>query len=441
MMKTILNPKFILAALLTGGGMASAQTPVAPKPTSPALAAAPSAAPAPLSAVDRFDYIASAQHMGSQNQIDYDPAEGSLVEGARQILAMGTSVIKITMGPSFAKHGYMPPKQPVPKVASLTELAKVPSYQQVFAMPFAHYLMWTNAFSTNGKITPFHGHMKREVLADEYKEIYDLTAYFLTTYSGTGKTFYLGNWEGDWGLLSGAPVKPHKWEEDVNPDAPQGMIDYMSIRQRAIDDAKAHTPHHDVQVYFYIECNLVQKSVKEKKLSVAQNVLPFVNPDFVSYSSYDSTNPDKDMHHDLPVALDYMQSKLKPKPGLPEKRVFIGEYTSLADRQSAAEQDLHMRDIIATGIQWGTPFVLYWELYNNVMNPDGKPQGCWLIDLHGVKQPVYYTYAAYDKDARAYVAATLKRTGHVPTTEEFHKFAYQWFAAPVKEKANATGSM
>ncbi len=419
-----------MGILLIASSAAFAQTQTAPTATQRTM----------LSPVDRFDYIASVQHMGSQNQIDYHPEEGGLVEGAKQVLGMGTSVIKITMGPSFAKHGYMPFGQPIPKITTLTELAQLPSYKQVFEMPFADYLMWTNALTTDGKITPYHGHMKPEVLAAEYKEIYDLTAYFLTTYSGTGKTFYLGNWEGDWGLLSGAPKKDRKWEEDVNPDAPQGMVDYMNIRQRAIDDAKAHTPHHDVQVYFYIECNLVQKSIHDKKLSVAQNVLPYVNPDFVSYSSYDSTNPGKDLHHDLPAALDYMQSQLKPKPGLPEKRVFVGEYTSLSYNQTAQEQDEHMRDIIATSINWGTPFVLYWQLYNNVLNADGTPQGCWLIDQHGVKQPVYFTYLHFDQDARAYVAATLKKTGSVPSRADFQAFAYKWFSAPVN-KADASSKM
>jgi hypothetical protein len=89
-----------------------------------------------------------------------------------------------------------------------------------------------------------------------------------------------------------------------------------------------------------------------------------------------------------------------------------------------------MRDIIATSVKWGTPFVLYWELYNNELNPDGSPQGCWLIDNKGVKQPVYFTYVNFDKDARLYVSSTLKRSGNVPSSTDFQKFAYKWFTNP-----------
>jgi hypothetical protein len=383
----------------------------------------------PLSPVDRFDYIASTQTMGNYRQPAATVALGLPGEAA-EVQATGTDVIKITLGPTYAKHGYVAKLDPA--ITSLAQLAQSPAYKQVFDMPFAHYLMWTAAFSTYNHVTPFHGHLSNEVLAKEYQEIYDLTKYFLTTYNGTGKTFYLGNWEGDWILLSGAAPMKDKWEEDVNPDAPQGMIDWLTARQRAIDDAKKATPHHDVQVYFYVECNLVQKSVKEGKPSVAKSVLPAVNPDFVSYSSYDSTNPDKNLHHDLPAALDYMQAQLKPKPGLPEKRVFVGEYTSLAKNQTPEQQDARMRDIIATGIKWGTPFVLYWELYNNVFDDDGTPQGCWLIDTNNVKQPVYFTYQNFNKDARAYVAAAFKKTGSVPTKADFQAFAYKWFSTPVK---------
>lgn len=383
----------------------------------------------PLSPVNRFNYIASTQAIGGFNQ-PADPAEPPLVEAAKQMRAMGTNIFKFALGPSYAKHGYVTARDPGRTYASLTQLARDSAARQVFEMPFGHYVMWTYAFSTHRKVTPWHGHMKKELLESEYQEIFDLAQYLYTTYSGTGKSFYIGNWEGDWHLLSGSPKKKHKWEQDVNPDAPQGMIDWLSTRQRAIDDARRQVPHRDVQVYFYVETNLVQKSIKQNRISVASAVLPEVNPDFVSYSSYDSTNPDKNLHRDLPAALDYMQSRLKPKPGLPEKRVFVGEYTSLAKKFTPAQQDANMRDIIATAIKWGTPFVLYWELYNNVNPKPGASQGCWLIDDKGVKQPVYYTYQAFDKDARAYVTSALRNSGHVPSTTEFQAFAYKWFTSP-----------
>jgi hypothetical protein len=378
----------------------------------------------PLSQIDRFNYIVGTEVIGGFHQTK--PFDGPpLVDGAQKVLDMGSPILKLVVSPRYAQNGYADKADP--SIKSLTQLAQVDYYKQVFAMPFSQYIMWTYAFSTDGQLWPWHGHMKQETIDAEYKEMYEFTKYLLTTYNDTGKTFYLGNWEGDWHLIDGSPTAQYKWLRDPNPDAAPGMIDWLKARQRAIDDAKRDTPHKDVQVYFYVETNLVQKTIKEGKVTVTSAVLHDVNPDFVSYSSYDSTNPDKDMHHDLPTALDFMQSKLTPKPGLPEKRVFIGEYSSLARVFDPQKQDAFMRDIIATSIKWGTPLVLYWGLYTNSVKDK-----CWLIDMDGVKQPVYYTYVHFDADARAYVASYLKKHKHVPSDAEFQAFAYQWFTVPAK---------
>ena len=47
-------------------------------------------------------------------------------------------------------------------------------------------------------------------------------------------------------------------------------------------------------VYHYIEVNLVKKALNEPDAKVVVNsVVNEVNPDYVSYSSYDATNPYK----------------------------------------------------------------------------------------------------------------------------------------------------
>jgi hypothetical protein len=381
----------------------------------------PAAAP-----LDSYNYIAGTQAFGSNYHFTND---GLLIESANRILEMGSNMIKFALDPSYAKNNYI--KDIDPNIGSLKQLASQRDYKTLFNMPFNNYIIWTYAFSTYNKTFPWHGHMKNETLRAEYQEMYDLTKYLLTTYNGTGKTFYLGNWEGDWHLNSGAPPAKPNWETDPNPDAPQGMVDWLMARQRAIDDAKRNTPHKDVQVWFYVEACFVQKSIKQGRPSVASAVIPYVNPDFVSYSSYDSTNPDKDLHHDLPAALDYLQSKLKPKPGLSGKRVFVGEYGVQAHQFSPKQQEERMRDVIATAIKWGTPFVLYWQLYDNEMR--GKdPAGFWLINDKNEKQPAYYTYQRYYAAAKQYVADFENKSKRKPDDVEFQKWAYKWLTGPQK---------
>lgn len=143
----------------------------------------------------------------------------------------------------------------------------------------------------------------------------------------------------------------------------------------------------------------------------------------VSYSAYDSLLPDPQQK--LPPALDYLQSQLQPKDRLSGKRVFIGEYGFPADRYSPREQDELSRRVMRTGLSWGCPFVLYWEMYNNEVR-DGRQHGFWLIDDKGRAQPVYFTLQQYYRRARIWVSDFLLHRQRFPTATEFGPAAVQW---------------
>lgn len=78
----------------------------------------------------------------------------------------------------------------------------------------------------------------------------------------------MGNWEGDWHL---------RWDYDrtkpANPKTIEGMIKWINIRQKAIDDAKKDTPHKDVELYHYLELNLSDLAVNGEDC-VTNSVLP-----------------------------------------------------------------------------------------------------------------------------------------------------------------------
>jgi hypothetical protein len=93
-------------------------------------------------------------------------------------------------------------------------------------------------------------------LSAERQELYDLTKHLLTSYNGTGKSFYLGNWEGDW-LLTRMDLSYAPTAEEV-----QSMIDWANTRQKAVDDARRDTPHANVQVYYYVEVNRVRDAME-----------------------------------------------------------------------------------------------------------------------------------------------------------------------------------
>jgi len=370
-----------------------------------------------LSDPDAFNYIIGTQTVSPAYQFTKEPR---LVETAEAIRALGCSVIKFELARRYARtNGNVP--APTAGIDSLMKLARdEPSHRKVLDMPFAHFVLWAHTFA-EGLSKWRHG-MDKPAQEAEYRELYDLTRHLLTSYDGSGKTFYLGHWEGD-GLLRGTVALEN--DAKVTPEAVQGMIDWLNIRQRAVDDAKRDTPHRNVEVWHYTEVNHVKLAMQGRP-ALVNRVLPNVPVDFVSYSSYDTQ---KDPAQ-LKAALDFIESRLTPKPGLTGRRVFLGEYGFPAIHHNPQEQDALSRGVMRAGLEWGCPFILYWELYNNEVDPDGKQRGFWLIDDKGVKQPVYETHRRFLAWARQHVAGITRQTGKPPRDADFRLEALRFLQRP-----------
>ena len=150
-----------------------------------------------------------------------------LVETAQAIQGLGSDIIKGYLGSDFPKQYHI--NLPSNVTNLLTLVRDEPSCHQMLDMPFRHFVLWAYPF---GNSWPFDGYSATEA-ADDYKEMFDLTCYFLTNYNNSGKTFYLGHWEGDWYLLPN-----YNTSTNPSPIAIQGMINWLNNRQKAIDDAK-----------------------------------------------------------------------------------------------------------------------------------------------------------------------------------------------------------
>ncbi|MGJ8643538.1 MAG: hypothetical protein ACSHX9_09040 [Luteolibacter sp.] len=362
-------------------------------------------------AIDPFNYVLGTQSIGIRYQFT---EQTGLVETAEQIQGMGSNLLKIALNPKYCGADYSLPKRD--DIGSLVELAiKEPSFKALLHMPFGYYQLWAYAFSSGS----WDDGISEEEKQAEYKEIYDLSKYLLSAYGGTGKTFLLGHWEGDWHLHHN-----YNGRKPLPDVAFQSMVDWLNIRQKAVEDAKRNVPESDVKLYHYTEVCLVDKAMKGGK-SLVNNVLPHTQVDFVSYSAYDilgwggkkQIQEPQQMRDRIHQALDYIESKLPEKPSISGKRVFIGEYGFAQNRVKSAEvQDVLSLAVATAGIEWGCPYVLYWEMYCNEVK-DEEHEGFWLIDNQNRKQPFYFTLQDYYREIRQ-IAEEFEQENNRPMNEE-----------------------
>jgi hypothetical protein len=352
------------------------------------------------------------QAIGGRYQFTQDEP---LLESAKLIAELGSGIMKFSISKqaSFGKTKANVLNNEL-GLQTLAEIAeKEPTHRAVLDMPFTHVFIWAYPFTTHGSAGTFKP-AERDL---EYREMFDLTSHLLRTYSGSGKKFYLGHWEGDWHL------RPHFDPKQPFPEHfGDNFIAWLKVRQQAIDDAKRATPHQNVEVWHYTEANLVEPYLKGGQC-LANDILPQVDVDFVSYSCYDSLQ--RGIRDDLHATLNHLESKLKPKPGISGKRVFIGEYGFPARRYSPEVQNQKSIETMIAAIEWGCPFVLYWELYDNEGTPE-KPDGFWLINEKNEKQPIWHTHQRYFSWAKKHLADTKERSGKPPSEAEFRAAALEY---------------
>ena len=361
-----------------------------------------------------------------------------LVETAEAMTNMGSDVIKFYMGSDTSfQSGVTRPSN----VTNLITLARDdPSYQQVLNMPFRHFIMWAYAFGNSDEWWG-SGYNTTDGAID-YKEMYELTCYLLTNYNNSGKTFYLGHWEGD-GYLN-VTVNGVAWATNPSPATISGMIGWLNNRQQAVDDAKSATPHTNVNVFNYAECNRVQDAINNGPSNnerVINYVVPYVtNLDYLSYSSYDSQNLSS---ASLYSTLNYMQSHLPGnKAGLvPGERMWIGEYGWGQD--SSAAQEPLTRSYIQRLLGWNyggqcLQYILFWEMYNNQAADLAPATNFCLINPTDTKVPCYYLHEYFLNEAKLLTAQFNETNGALPTDTQFSSLVSPMLNAPLPAPANLT---
>jgi hypothetical protein len=333
-----------------------------------------------------------------------------LTEGANQVLASGTKSIKLEMSYQYATKydwNYTWPGG----ISSLTQLAQQAPFQSVFSKPFNTYVITTYGIGTgkgqddteywlNGFNNDYNNSTSNASL--EKKQFHDFAAYLMNTYRGTGKTFVLENWEGDWAL------RDTNHDRNVQPTQTQvdNMVNWFDARQAGINQARAEITNSDVHVYQAIEVNRPTDSIKESVgagtwLTVSNDVLPRTDADLASYSSYDSQQVTTGTLSFL-SSVNYIASKLPATAvfGQSLHSVGVGEFGRPEDTAGASGVNAAMNNVINTVTANGMPYAMYWEIYSNELKTgatapvtdNASVNGFWLVKPDGTPGQAWHQY-------------------------------------------------
>ena len=315
-----------------------------------------------------------------------------LNEGADQVLATGSRVIKLYLTPVRYPWNSTWPTN----VKSLAEMAQTPYFRTAFAKPFSTIIL--TAYSIGRKDHYWTTEITPADEADETRQFHDLSKYLLTTYKGSGKTFVLQHWEGDWALRD---LDGHTYQKEFTPPQTSidGMIKWLNARQAGIRQAREEVTDTDVHVYGACESNRVADAIAGKP-SVALSVLPNTTVDLASYSSWDT----QDDETKLGEAIDFLASHL-PKTaafGQNTHSVYIGEFGAPENGRGAQRVIQNIRNAQHVVSAKGLPWAIYWEIYCNELKDESQAppvngnnnavRGFWMIKPDGTRGAAWQCY-------------------------------------------------
>ncbi len=323
-----------------------------------------------------------------------------LNEGADQILALGSRVIKIW----FFSTTHEPPRvmypfhSQWPEVKSLVEGAQLPYFKTLFDKPFTTYIL--TVASMGREAGYWRNGISAEQEKDETQQFYELAKFLLTKYANSGKIFILQHWEGDW-LVRGNTNA----QQDPAPQAFENMVRWLNARQAGVTKARKEMGEMGVKVYHAAEVNRVYASMKEGRPGVINRVIPRTHVDLVSYSAYDTMVDHRDNPQALRQALDFIAKNTPDHPEFGNKNVYVGEFGIPENDYSAQTQRSVVSNTVQTALDWGCVYIVYWQLYCNELIKTSTPvpvkkneevRGFWLLRPDGSKSEAWaYFYGLF----------------------------------------------
>ncbi|MCL2815754.1 MAG: hypothetical protein FWD23_14245 [Oscillospiraceae bacterium] len=335
------------------------------------------AIPAYSSAPNSMEDFIGANHINVPYSLS---GENCLVDGARMLRSLGSRTIKVYLE-LYYKNRYAANMNWSDKIESAADLAREECFAELFGMDFHTFVLGAYMWSDNwgNPATYFAKRFPDEAREKEYRDIYELTYYLCRTYAGTGKSFILQNWEGDWAVRSSHPDYTAA-DAYATPDALGRMIEWTNTRQDAVMAARRDAGCEGVSVCHALEVNLIQIGI-DGHPCVTKDVIPHTYCDFYAYSAYDTLMMTPKA---FAGALAYLRQMAGSNRTGGKSGLYIGEAGYPEVIYGAGEVQSRLSPSIDIAREMGYAHYLYWSIYDEppamgywLLRPDGSRSVMW----------------------------------------------------------------
>lgn len=301
--------------------------------------------------------------------------QSSLLKGANDSLALGVQNVMVALGPNYNTVDYPGTRFNAP-IRNLKDEASSQAFRTVFAMPFQTIAIDASPITVPDFLNPQNPNGEYKAL---YKEYYDLVSYLMQTYRGTGKTFILKNWEGDNAFYYANQEASHP---AINTEI-QNMRVYLQARHDALVQArKDFASTSGVTVQDAIEINSVSCARNGSTPCMLKDVVPYVDSDMMSYSSYETINTGA-QKGDLTGQINQDLSVIRNAPGVNGRPLMIGEFGFGSNALTADGAAQATTTAVSAFLANGVSYAFDWQIKDS----GGADTTLGLIDGDGNETP------------------------------------------------------
>ena len=302
-------------------------------------------------------------------------SQSSLLKGANDSLALGVQNVMVALGPNYGTVDYPGTHFNAP-IRNLKDEASNPAFRTVFAMPFQTIAIDASPITVPDFLNPKDPNGEYKAL---YAEYYNLISYLMQTYRGTGKTFIVKNWEGDNAFYYANQEASHP---SIDTEI-QNMRLYLQARHDALVQArKDFASYSGVAVQDAIEINSVNCARNGSTPCMLKDVVPYVESDMISYSSYETINTGV-QKGDLTGQINRDLSDIRNVPGVNGRPLMIGEFGFGANALAADGAAEATTTAVSAFLANGVSYAFDWQIKDS----GGADTTLGLIDSNGNRTP------------------------------------------------------